>query len=108
MIRHVVFFRWKESFTDEVRAQWIEGLERLQGGIPGLLSLTHGADALGTARSWDHVIIADFADREALDVYNTHPLHEAIKVHSLPNVADLAYVDIDLPPTTSPLEDLHA
>ncbi|WP_460775691.1 Dabb family protein [Microbacterium sp. GXF7504] len=99
MIRHVVFFRWKETFTDDVRAQWIAGLEKLQAGIPGLISLQHGADSLRTDRSWDHVIIADFVDRDALAVYNTHPLHEAIKVHSLPNVADLAYVDLELEPT---------
>jgi hypothetical protein len=96
MIRHVVMFRWKDSFTEEIRSRWIEGLEGLNGNIPGLLALTHGPDVLHTDRSWDHVIIADFQDREALAVYNTHPLHEAIKPFSLPNVQDLAYVDLEL------------
>jgi hypothetical protein len=96
MIRHIVMFRWKDSFTDEVRASWIAGLEQLEGNIPGLLSLAHGSDVLKTDRSWDHVIVADFQDRNALAVYNIHPLHEAIKPYSLPNVQDLAYVDLEL------------
>lgn len=96
MIRHIVMFRWANTFTPETRAQWISGLERLVGNIPGLLSLQHGSDVLQTDRSWDHVIIADFEDENALKVYNTHPLHEAIKPYSLPNVRDLAYVDLRL------------
>lgn len=96
MIRHIVMFRWKDSFTEEIRACWIAGLEQLEGNIPGLLSLTHGPDVLKTDKSWDHIIIADFEDPNALTVYNTHPLHEGIKPYSLPNVQDLAYVDLEL------------
>ena len=103
MIRHIVMFRWKDSFTDEIRAGWITGLELLEGNIPGLLSLVHGPDILKTDRSWDHVIVADFQDRNALAVYNTHPLHEAIKPYSLPNVQDLAYVDLELDGAATPL-----
>jgi hypothetical protein len=103
MIRHIVMFRWKDSFTEEIRAQWIAGLEQLEGHIPGLLALNHGPDALKTDRSWDHVIIADFADRDALALYNTHPLHEAIKPYSLPNARDLAYVDLDLGSSVTPV-----
>lgn len=96
MIRHVVMFRWKPSFTEEIRQQWIAGLDRLQGQIPGLLSLVHGPDVLETDKSWDHVIIADFSSVEDIDVYNAHPAHEAIKPFSLPNVEQLAYVDFEL------------
>lgn len=110
MIRHIVMFRWKESFTEAIRAQWIDGLDQLQGAIPGLLALQHGPDVLKTEKSWDHVIIADLEDREALAVYNTHPAHEAIKPLSLPNVQDLAYVDLEIPshiPSTPP-QTAHA
>ena len=103
MIRHIVFFRWKDSFTQDIRERWVAGLAAMDGQIPGMLRLVHGPDVMGTERSWDHVIIADFTTREALAGYNAHPLHEAIKPYSLPNVEDLAYVDIDLedPPTGS-------
>lgn len=101
MIRHVVLFRWKDTFTPDIREQWIAGLEAMRGNIPGMLGLEHGPDLMHTDRSWDHVIVADFATREDIAVYNTHPLHEAIKPFSLPNVQDLAYVDFEVAPSAS-------
>lgn len=102
MIRHIVMFRFTEGFTPQIRERWIAGLEAMKGNIPGMLRLEHGPDVMKTERSWDHVIVADFRSRDDLAVYNTHPLHEAIKPLSLPNVADLAYVDFTLDPTPSP------
>ncbi|MBM6620657.1 Dabb family protein [Micrococcaceae bacterium RIT802] len=96
MIRHIVMFRWKDSFTPEIRDAWTAGLDAMRGNIPGMTGLTHGPDIMGTGNSWDHVIVADFTSREDIAVYNTHPLHEAIKPYSLPNVRDLAYVDFEL------------
>lgn len=96
MIRHIVFFKWKPSFTNAIRAQWITGLEAMIGNIPGMIRLIHGADILSTDKSWDHAIIADFESAQALEIYNIHPLHEAIKPYSLPNVDDIAYVDLKL------------
>lgn len=96
MIRHVVMFRFADTFTDEIRSEWVSGLERIKGNIPGMVSLSHGPDLLSTEHSWDHVIIADFESVEDIEVYNTHPLHEAIKPLSLPNVEELAYVDFEV------------
>lgn len=96
MIRHVVMFRWFPTFTPEIEQQWIAGLKRLEGNVPGLIRLTHGRDLVGAARSWDHVIVADFESIEDIAVYDTHPLHEAIKPLSLPNVAAIAAVDFAL------------
>lgn len=96
MIRHIVFFKWKSSFTDDIRSKWLTGLEAMIGNIPGMIHLIHGPDILATTKSWDHAIIADFDSVEALETYNTHPLHEAIKPYSLPNVEDIAYVDLEL------------
>lgn len=102
MIRHVLMIRWKASFTNDLRDKWVTGLEQMRGNIPGLLNLSHGRDVLHTDKSWDHVIIADFRTAEDINTYNTHPLHEAIKPYSLPNAAELAYVDFEVPaPDTS-------
>ena len=96
MLRHIVLFKWKPSFTDDIRAQWIAGLDAMVGNIPGMIRLVHGPDVLATDKSWDHAIIADFESADALQIYNTHPLHEVIKPYSLPNVEDIAYVDFQL------------
>lgn len=108
MLRHIVFFKWKASFTDDIRQKWIEGLEAMIGNIPGMIRLEHGADILNTDQSWDHVIIADFESRTALETYNTHPLHEAIKPYSLPNVDDIAYVDMQLSESAHPFDHEEA
>jgi hypothetical protein len=96
MLRHIVLFKWKPSFTDDIRAQWITGLNAMIDNIPGMIRLVHGPDVLANDKSWDHAIIADFESADALQIYNTHPLHEAIKPYSLPNVEDIAYVDFQL------------
>lgn len=108
MIRHIVMFRFKDSFAPDIRNAWTTGLDAMRGNIPGMLALTHGSDVMGTDNSWDHVIVADFASRADIAVYNTHPLHEAIKPYSLPNVRDLAYVDFELasPAAGSTAKDL--
>ncbi|MDR7330688.1 Dabb family protein [Corynebacterium guangdongense] len=97
MIRHVLMFRWKDSFTEDIEKKWVAGLENMAGNIPGMLGLSHGPDVLHTDKSWDHVLIVDFESAEDIQTYNTHPLHEAIKPYSLPNVEELAYVDFELP-----------
>lgn len=102
MIRHVVMFKFAETFTEDIRSTWVAGLEEMRGRIPGMLALTHGPDLLHTDKSWDHVIVADFADEAAIKAYNAHPLHEAIKPYSLPNVEQLAYVDFEIPSTADP------
>lgn len=96
MIRHIVMFKWKDSFTGDIRSKWLAGLDKMRGNIPGMFELVHGPDVVATPNSWDHVIVADFESREALESYNIHPLHEAIKPFSLPNVEELAYVDFEL------------
>lgn len=97
MLRHVVLFKWAPTFTPELQRRWMQGLDALQGAVPGLLSLSHGADILGASRSYDHAIVADFASLDALRGYDTHPLHEAIKPLSLPNVEAIHAVDFELP-----------
>lgn len=96
MIRHVVLFDFKPSFTDEIRQAWTEGLDRLEGNVPGLVRLSHGPDVLGLERSFDHALVADFEDVEDIAVYDTHPLHEAIKPLSLPNCERVVSVDFEL------------
>ncbi|PRB36702.1 stress protein [Arthrobacter sp. MYb23] len=96
MIRHAVLFKFKPDFPAADKAAWIEGLNRMKGNIPGLLSLTHGADVLQHDRSFDYAIVADFNAVEDLDVYNTHPLHEPLKKYSFPNSEQIIAVDFPL------------
>ena len=62
-----------------------------------VLALTHGPDVVGSARSFDYAIVADFASVADIEVYNTHPLHEPLKEYSFPNSEQIISVDFELP-----------
>jgi hypothetical protein len=96
MIRHTVLFKFKSGFPPADKQAWTEGLNRMAGNIPGLLSLTHDPDVLGQERSFDYAIVADFETVEDIAVYNTHPLHEPLKAYSFPNSEQILSVDFRL------------
>ncbi|TLU83378.1 MAG: Dabb family protein [Chlorobium sp.] len=83
MVRHIVIWQLKEfaeGNSRETNAVIIkEKLEALQGKIPGLLGIQVGIDFSRTGNSGDIVLYSEFADRDALDVYQENPEHLALK-----------------------------
>ena len=83
MIRHIVLWRLKAQAEGRGRAENAalikRALEDLQGKIPGLLKLEVGFDFSKTADSSDIALYSEFESREALEAYQSHPLHEAVK-----------------------------
>ena len=83
MVRHIVLWRLKETANDrgkaENAAEIKRQLEALNGKIPGLLKLEVGYDFSRTSESSDIALYSEFENRAALDAYQTHPLHEAVK-----------------------------
>ena len=83
MVKHIVAWKLKETahgISKQENAQKIKSLlENLNGKIPGLLKLEVGFDFSATAESSDIVLYSEFLDRKALDEYQIHPLHEAVK-----------------------------
>jgi len=64
----------------EVNARLIrEKLEALSGKIPGLLMIEVGLDLSRTDSSADVVLYSEFTDMAALEGYQHHPEHEALK-----------------------------
>lgn len=105
MIRHVVLFRFTPDHDPRDRAAWERGLDALMGRIPGLRSLTHGADAVRSARSWDHAIVADFDTLSDVAAYAEHPAHVPLIRASAAFSAEVASVDFALPgPSTTTAE----
>jgi len=83
MVKHIVMWRLKEEAhgnTAEVNARLIkEKLEALSGRIPGVLFIEAGLDFSRTDSSAEVVLYSEFADKAALEVYQRHPEHEALK-----------------------------
>ena len=82
MIKHIVMWKLKDSAHGNDRttnARMVkEKLEALRGKIPGLLAIEVGVDFSASANSADVVLYSEFASRDALALYQAHPLHRAI------------------------------
>ena len=78
MVRHIVLFRIKDEYRDEI-PQLVKNFYGMKGKIEGMVSLEAGADFLGSERSYDLALITEFESREALDAYQNHPVHLPVK-----------------------------
>lgn len=78
MIRHIVLFKIKPEFKDDIPSL-IDGFYGMRGGVDGLLDLEAGADFLGSERSYELALVCTFRDREAFGAYQDHPLHKPVR-----------------------------
>ncbi len=51
----------------------------MRGKIPGLITIEVGFDFSATPDASDVVLYSEFKSKEALEGYQTHPVHEAMK-----------------------------
>ena len=78
MIRHIVLFKIKDEYKDEI-PQLIENFYGMKGRIEGMLDLEAGQDVLHSERSHDLALTTVFDSRASLDAYQTHPVHLPVK-----------------------------
>ena len=83
MIKHIVMWKLKEQAEGADRAtnarKMKELLEACAGLVPGMLKLEVGLAQPGLEATYDVVLYSEFASREALDAYQEHPQHQALK-----------------------------
>ena len=82
MIKHIVFWKLKEGITGNEREDALtrikNGFEAMRGKIPGLRTIELGITFSSGPESADFCLYSEFDSREALEGYNTHPLHQAM------------------------------
>ena len=78
MIRHIVLFKIKDEYKDEI-PQLVKNFYGMKGRIEGMVDLEAGADFLNSDRSYDIALTTVFDSRESLDAYQTHPVHLPVK-----------------------------
>lgn len=93
MVKHIVLYTFKEGVNkpeavEVVRAQ----LEPLVGKIPGLLHM----EIRQAYNGMDYALYSEFASREDLKVYQTHPLHLAAKEHFFHLLNERVCADYDV------------
>lgn len=96
MLKHIVFFKFKDDTPDGHLAEFKAKIEALPPVIPEIQSLEFGIDELHTERSWDATLVMTFEDTDALQVYQVHPDHQAVVAFNMPHLANIASVDYTL------------
>ena len=76
MVRHIVFYNFKEGVDKNEAIRIIDGaLSPLVGKIPGLRHL----EVRLTFEGMDYALYSEFENRKSLEDYAVHPLHLAAK-----------------------------
>ena len=80
MIKHIVFWNIKEDLDFEgVYEEMKIRVEDMNGKIPGLLKVELGKDFNRSDMAFQVALYSELADREALAIYQDHPLHKLVK-----------------------------
>lgn len=83
MLKHIVMWKLKEQAEGADRAananRMKELLDACAGIVPGILKFEVALAQPGLEATYDVVLYSEFADRAALDAYQDHPQHVALK-----------------------------
>jgi len=83
MIKHIVMWKLKEHAEGADRAtnaaRMKTMLDACAGLVPGILTLEAVLAQPGLEATYDVLLYSEFADRAALDAYQQHPDHVALK-----------------------------
>lgn len=78
MVKHIILWQLKDELQgaekDAVKQGIKEGLEGLQGAIPGLLEIKVNTNGLASSNA-DVMLDSAFESEEALKAYAVHPAH---------------------------------
>ena len=93
MLTHIVCWKYKPETTEAEREKHRMKLKNLPNVIPGILSFNVSADVLHLERSLDTAPVATYADRTALESYDSHPAHKEVQAIGRQIVEKVVSVD---------------
>lgn len=83
MLKHIVMWKLKDHAEGADRAtnarKMKELLDACAGIVPGILKLEVAVAEPGLEATYDVVLYSEFTDKAALDAYQVHPQHAALK-----------------------------
>jgi hypothetical protein len=94
MLVHVVCFKYKDDVDEAVRSEHRAAL-RLLRALDGVQDLEVGADVVRSPRSFDTALIVRFANRAALDSYQSNPRHVPVAKHGASLCEQVVAVDFE-------------
>ena len=93
MLRHYVLLKYRDGTSDAHVAAFCDRMLALRDTIAGIEHFEIGRDEVHDARSWDLVLIMEFASLDALRAYQRHPRHLEVMAFNTPFVENVATVD---------------
>ena len=94
MIKHIVFFKLKDSSLENI-ADTAKLMRSLDGKVPQLSSLEIGEDFGRSERSYDLSLLSVFSSREDLEGYRAHPYHQEVVEELKARSAAIVAVDYE-------------
>jgi len=95
MLLHLVCFRYKADVDAPTRMQHRARLAALKS-LDGVIDLKVGEDLVRSPRSYDTGLAVTFADRAALDVYQTHDQHVPVAQFGVSLCEHIVAVDFEI------------
>ncbi|HEX8833276.1 MAG TPA: Dabb family protein [Abditibacteriaceae bacterium] len=77
MVEHLVWFKMKEDVAENDKQAMMQALRDLSGKIDGIEHIACGEDFSGRSGGYQVGLVVRFSSREALDLYQPHPIHQA-------------------------------
>lgn len=105
MFVHAALFQWYDHVTPQQIEDAQNEIRALQGQIPGLLQTAVGANLSLRNQGYTHGIVMFFNDKEALDAYTPHPIHQRILEYLKPLLKQAAELDYEIEPGAIRLQD---
>lgn len=100
MIKHIVFWRFKEEAEglnkEQIAVKTKEILEALVEKIPEIKELEVGRDFNGSPAAFDTSLYTAFESKEALKIYQEHPAHREVAGFIGKVTSDRAVVDYEV------------
>jgi hypothetical protein len=77
MVKHIVMFKLKEKSPDNLKTL-TSALNEMKGQIETLRFIEVGEDFKGSDRSFDLVLTTHFENRQGLETYAGHKVHQPV------------------------------
>ena len=95
MIKHIVMFKLNEKSPDNLKTL-ASALNGMKGQIETLRFLEVGEDFKGSERSFDLVLVAHFENRQGLETYAWHKVHQPVIQLARSLCSETVVVDYEL------------
>ena len=92
---HVFLLKFKPEVSEEKAADLMKQLADLKGKIPELKEFLIGKDVSGRNKGYHYAQVSFFDKPEDLEVYEKHPLHQALVKQIGPRLAEGLAMDFN-------------